>query len=383
MIKGRIICFMVCAATVVYAEWGTYHGRGDLRGVSDAKLPEKPEMLWRYTASGAVYNPPVSAGERIFFSAQKGRVVAVDLNGSEIWSKSFTRTNDLEQVVPVRFEAPLACNREWVLAGSTRGTLYALDVETGREEWRYETGGSIVGSPGFIRDSIVVLDQSEGALHGLNAETGKRLWKTEGVERCDGSPGVGGGRIVFGSCLAALHVFSGVDGKHQRDIELGADEQIAGGVAVDGPVVFAGTRAGSLVCADAEAGDVVWSSDESEEQTFSTPVVTEKRIVYSSDDGFVYAVRRADGVLIWKFDTEGLPTSPVVSKDKVVVCADGKLFLLGLEGGDKKWVHDVSDETSSPSLIGNMIVVGADDGSVTAWGAKRPSSDHDNSAYEF
>jgi outer membrane protein assembly factor BamB len=340
--------------------------------VSETALPEKPELLWRYNASGEVYNTPVSDGERIFFSAKKGRIVAIDLKGSEVWEKSFTRTNEAGTEMPVLFEAPLASGGGFVLAGSTRGILYALDAKTGIEKWRYETGGVIIGSPNFVEGTnVVVVDQSEGALYCLELASGKLLWKTEGVERCDGSPGIGNGRIVFGSCMAALHVYSAADGMHLKDIEMGGDAQVAGGVAMDANLAFAGARDGSLICADGEAGDIVWSSVESEDQTFSTPVVTNHKVVYSSDDGFVYAVGRAEGNLVWKFDTGGLPTSPVVAADKVAVAADGALYLLNLADGRKLWSNEVSDEISSPALIDGMIVVGADDGTVSAFGAKK------------
>jgi outer membrane protein assembly factor BamB len=376
MIKDSLFVLLACCATAVFAEWPTYHGKADLKGVSDAALPDPVELVWRYNADGEVINTPVSDGERIFFSSKKGQIVALDLKGSELWTKTFTRTNDAGNALPVRFEAPLAYGGGLVFAGTTQGGMHALGAKTGAEKWRYETDGMIVGSPNFMRTAgaadpahVVVLDQNEGALHCLDISTGKLLWKTESVERCDGSPGVGSGRIVFGSCLAALHVYS-ADGKHLKDIEVGGDGQIAGGVAVDGGLAFAGTRDGSLICVDMEAGDLVWSSDESEDQTFSTPAVTAKSVIYSSDDGFIYAVSREEGALLWKFNSGGMPYSPVIAKDKVVVSADGVLYLLALDDGRKLWSKEISDEITSPALFGGMVVIGADDGTVSAFGKK-------------
>ncbi|NOU35734.1 MAG: PQQ-binding-like beta-propeller repeat protein [Kiritimatiellaceae bacterium] len=364
-----VVVLLACSATPVFAEWGTYHGGADLRGVSEAALPETPQRLWRYNAGGAVNNTPVSDGERIFFTAKKGLVTAIDLKGSEVWKKNFTRTNETGATMPVRFDAPLICAEGTVLAGTASGMLIALDVKTGVEKWRYDTGGVIVGSPNWINtNQVVVIDQSAGVLHGLDLASGKLLWKTDGMERSDGSPGVGSGRIVFGSCMSALHVYSAADGSHLRDIEVGDDSQVAGGAAVDGNLIFAGTRDGSLICADMETGKIIWSSAESKEQTFSTPAVTGDKVIYSSDNGFVYAVTRADGRLLWSFNASGLPTSPVVAKDKVAVSSDGVLYLLNLADGRKLWSQEVSDGISSPALIGGLLVVGADDGTVGAYG---------------
>jgi outer membrane protein assembly factor BamB len=375
---------LICFSGSVLGQWETYHGGADLRGVSDAAVPEKPVLLWRYNAGGAVYSTPVSDGTRIFFAAKKGQVVALDFSGAEIWKKTFTRTNDAGTVMPLKFEAPLCTADGVVFAGSSLGSLMALDAETGAEKWRYETGGVFVGSPNVVlcgkdmdREAaktrrkgglVLILDQAEGALHAVDIQSGKRRWKTEGVERCDGSPGAGGGRVVFGSCLSALHLFSTEDGSHLRDIEVGDNSQVAGGVAIFDELLFAGTRGGDLICANAVSGELVWRSSESAEQTFSTPAVTSNTVIYTSDDGFVYAVNRADGKTIWKFDTGGLPNSPVVAQARVAVAADGVLYLLDLMSGRKLWSKEVSDEISSPALIGGMILVGADDGTVSAFG---------------
>jgi outer membrane protein assembly factor BamB len=54
----------------------------------------------------------------------------------------------------------------------------------------------------------------------------------------------------------------------------------------------------------------------------------------------------------------------------VVFPADGVVYLLRLETGELLWSQEVSDEITSPAIINGMIVVGSDDGTVTAFGAK-------------
>ena len=355
--------------------WPTYHGDASLKGVSAAELPEKPELRWRFNAGAEIYSTPVSDGERIFFAARKGRLLAVDLQGKQLWEQPFSRTNDANQAMAVRFEAPLVCADGTLFAGTTHGILYALDSKTGREKWRYDTEGIIIGSPNFIGSpaaaggrKLVVLDQNAGVLHCVDMTTGKRLWTSEAVERCDGAPGTGNGRIVFGSCLSALHVYAD-SGNHLMDIEVGGDSQIAGGVAVDGDAAFAGVRDGGMLRFDLKMGEVAWSSDESEQQTFSTPAVTEELVVYTSDDGYVYAVTKCCGSLVWKTGVDGSPYSPAVAGDKVAAVSDGILYLLDLNNGRILWSKEVSDDITSPAIIGSMIVVGGDDGTVTAWGS--------------
>ncbi|MDF7799984.1 PQQ-binding-like beta-propeller repeat protein [Pontiellaceae bacterium B1224] len=379
MILSKVMPLLVCSIAVCSADWPTYHGDASLSGVSDATLPEQPQMRWRLNAGGAVYGTPVSDGERIFFAAKKGRVIAADLKGSNCWNRVFTYQSDSGQERTERFDAPLVCSQGVVVAGSVRGMVYAVDAATGNYLWSYDSEGTLIGSPNVIEKQLILLDQSEGSLHALDLLTGKLLWKTDPIERCDGVPGIGNDHIVFGSCLAAFHVFSR-EGKHLRNIEIGGDAQIAGGVAVLGSHAFGGARDGGLLCVDLNAGEIIWSSDESDEATFSTPAVTEDRVVYASDNGFIYCANRTDGGLIWKYDVGGAPYSPVVAGDKVTVVADGTLFLLKLATGTKLWSKEVSDDITAPAVICDLLVVGADDGTVSGWG--RSSSARDSNVYE-
>jgi hypothetical protein len=48
---------------------------------------------------------------------------------------------------------------------------------------------------------------------------------------------------------------------------------------------------------------------------------------------------------------------------------DGTLYVLDLEKGQRQWAYDIGQPiTSSPAVVDGMIVVGADDGRVYAFG---------------
>ena len=61
----------------------------------------------------------------------------------------------------------------------------------------------------------------------------------------------------------------------------------------------------------------------------------------------------------------------MIAADKVVLSADGVLYLLRLDTGEKIWSYEVSDEATSPAIIRGMIVVGSEDGTITAFGASQ------------
>ena len=355
------------------SEWNTYHGGPTLDGVADTTVPDELAVLWRFNAGGSVLHTPVSCDGRVFFTNDKGHVMAVDMDGQELWKRELTSgvKND-GTPKPEVIDAPLACFDATVLAGAADGMVYAFDAATGEPRWSYDIDGSILGAPNYRRDadatSVFIISQDDGVLHSINAKDGSVLWKTEGVDRCDGSAAVGANAVVFGSCASALHVFSPVDGSFSLDIPIDDDSQVAGGVALVGDTVFSGSRSGKLIHADTAAGEVVWVNEDSTDEVFTTPAVNDEKVVFSSSDGNLFALDRATGKQKWILETEGTPTSPVIARDKVIVSIDGTLYVLQLDDGSTLFSYDVSDEISSPAVFSNMIVVGSDEGTVTAFG---------------
>ena len=154
------------------------------------------------------------------------------------------------------------------------------------------------------------------------------------------------------------------------DIALGGDSQVAGGVAISGKTAFAGTRSGKVVAADISEGKLLWTNADTQREAFTTPAVNDRWVIFGSEDDKVYALRRDTGAKVWEFDTHHKPSSPVIAGNRVAVASAGTLFLLDLETGRKIWSVEVSDEITSPAVVGGVLLVGADDGTVTAYGKK-------------
>lgn len=362
--------------------WRTYHGNTSLDGVADIAFPDALERAWMFDAGAAIPNPPVSADGRIFFSNLKGTIFALDMTGKEVWSKSFKLPvgNDRPPRT-VYFDAPLLLIDSTLVAGSSAGALYALDAATGDERWKCETDVPILGSPtyadvevdGKMQRRVYVIDEAEGALQCIDFQSGELLWKGPPVQRCDGSPAVNGAVAVYGSCAAAIHVFSAIDGKLLRETPLDDDSQVAGGVVLLGDSVYSGSRSGMFVHMNVQTGDMVWTNKDCEGESYSTPAIDATTIVYGANDGALYALDRASGTLKWKQDLDDTPNSPIIARDKVIVTAAGDLYLLRLADGEKLWSYSVSDFVVSPSVAGALILVGSDDGSLTAFAGKEPA----------
>ncbi|MDD4870257.1 MAG: PQQ-binding-like beta-propeller repeat protein [Kiritimatiellae bacterium] len=357
--------------------WPVYHGDAALRGIAGTTLSEKLSVLWRFKVGAPVTVTPVVGTNRIFFIAENGETFAISMQGEKIWVAAIrqesAKTNVTQHVE--KFSTQPMYVRGILLVGSDQGNLHALEADTGKTKWKYQVGENINGTANWIEPesgrglSVIVISQADGIVHCLDLETGKPIWVSQAVSRCDGSPGVGKDFIVFGSCDAALHVLSSARGESIGRVELEGDGQVAGGVAIDGNLVFAGTRGGLAVCADARKGTIVWTNQVCYSEVFTTPAVTKSRVVFGSSDDSVFCLNRADGKKIWSFTVDGSPLSPVVAGDKVVVSAGGTLYILKLEDGRKLWTGKASDSISSPAVIDGKVVIGSDDGFIIMYGA--------------
>lgn len=358
------------------AVWSTYHGDTTLAGVATGTLPDAPSRLWRFQTSAPLLYGPVASASLLHFVNSHGELVTVDFTGKKIWSRQLTRKsiND-ETEQNARVDGPVSCFESTLLLGTMAGTIYTFDAATGNEKWRHELDSPVLGAITYQPASstqpqarVYVIGQDDGALHCLAFADGTHLWKSEPIDRCDGSPAAGDDVISFGSCASALHVISAIDGTILKNVDIGQDSQVAGGVAIRGTSVFSGTHSGSVIHANMATGDVVWTNTDCEAEVFTTPAVSADKVVYGGMDDLIYCVDRATGKQLWTFDSKGMPGSPVIVGDKVIVTADGVLYMLSLSEGKPLWTYEVSDEITPPSIINGMILVGGKDGSLSAFG---------------
>lgn len=356
--------------------WNTYHGDSALRGVATSEWTPPLSVRWRLKAGGPVRQTPVVCNDRVFVATARGEILSADLHGNLAWSRELQKGVAPDgHPMRHRIDAPIACFDDLLLVGTADGTLFALETHTGEERWQHKLEGPILGTPNYrtadpagsrASGSVYVLQQSDGVLVCLDAATGRERWRSEAVDRSDASPSVSDGAVVFGSCAAALHVFDSRSGDHLRDIEIDPDSQVAGGVALAGGRVVSGSRSGKILEADIASGETIWVTEAGEAEIFATPAVTADWVVAADYDGIVYGLDRETGEVRWKFDTEGMPLSPVIAGDKVIVSADGTLFMLALDDGALLWSLSIADEITSPAVVQRHILAGSEDGTVVA-----------------
>lgn len=325
-------------------------------------IPEKPELLWKYNLGSEPSGAPSANSNLIITATIDGKLIALTRDGKLKWTRHIEGES---------FQASPSITDTHAIIGSADGTLYALDLEKGKTAWTYSTDQIIQSRAVSTQSGLTaVISQPTGSIYLINSQNGKLEWKSKPTNRCDGSPTAHKEMIIFGNCDAAIHVFSMKTRKKIHSIGLGPDGQVAGGVAIRGNRAAVGTHGGDVVYADIQAGKVIWTFSESEASTHATPAIDSKNVIAASDSGTVYCLDTASGALKWEVETDGTPTAPLLVDSRVIIGSDGTLYIFSLDSGKMLWSYEISDEITSPVLTGNMIIAAADDGTISAFGAK-------------
>jgi len=329
--------------------------------------PEAPasrrhwHRAWTYPAGAPLAGAPASLGDGWVVNTGKGRVVALDGSGRELWSRGFTN---------LTFAGSVAVADGVLVVADATGHVVGLEAVSGRTLWETAIPGVFRRAPLAVRVGdawrVVALNGENGALRCLNANDGRELWHTEPTNRSDGPPAGDGHRIVYGNCDAAVHVFDAANGSPLGSIPVGAEAQMAGALLLLDGRVYGGTRAGELVCVDAAARALAWHVSVAGGEAFGTPVAARGLVVMGTPEGRVAAFDAGNGAERWKVSVSNAVSGLCAVDDAVFAVAGGRLLGLRLADGARFATLPIGDEVAGPAFNGRVLVVADDGGTVIA-----------------
>ena len=145
------------------------------------------------------------------------------------------------------------------------------------------------------------------------------------------------------------------------------------GLALDGSRVFASGHGGDVSAFDLATGRRLWRT-KTKLPLGGGPAVRGNLVVVGASDGHVIALNAADGKPLWTVLINGaVIAAPAISDNVVAVrSVDGKLRALSPTDGHELWEADQEVPslsvrgTSSPVIVGDLIICGFDNGKVLA-----------------
>ena len=302
------------------------------RGPASERGPRVPRwaVAWR-AALPARPNAPCASGGGWLVSDASGGVTALSAEGRTLWQTSFSN-----QV----FEASVAVADRVALAASRDGGVFALDSATGKVLWTRELDARFQHVPlsGRIGDEPVLwlVSQADGGLFCLRLRDGRTVWQGEPTNRCDGTPALWQGRVAYGNCDGAVYLYDAATGRLCGTVEVGSDDQMAGGLlaASDG-LLWGGTRQGNLAAVNGASLSREALVKISEGEAFLTPVEAVRGlIVTGTTEGFVVFCGWVQGQFreLRRMPADAPVEDLLVAGDALVALAGGALVAWSATG---------------------------------------------------
>jgi len=372
--NGRLVLAAVCglclllpallvlAADPAPADWPIFRGNPAQTGVFPKPLPAALEVLWTFATKERIEGAPAIAGNVIYVASADENLYALDLaTGQEKWKYKGGS-----------FKASPAVKGAFVYVGDMDGHFHCVDAVKGTKRWTFDTGAEITSGANFDGDRILFGSYDE-TLYCLNAD-GKPVWKVKTDGPVNGSPAVAQGRTFVAGCDSSVHVIDLATGKELAAIEL--DGQAAATAAVVGDQLYVGTMGNKFQAIDWNKAKVDWSFGPAKraQPFYASAAVTDTLAVVGSRDKHIYALERKTGKEVWSYATQGrVDASPVIAGNRVYAGSlDGNLYVLDLATGKEiqKLTLD-SPVTGSPAIAQGRLMVGTDKGTVYCLGAKK------------
>ncbi|HEY4759913.1 MAG TPA: PQQ-binding-like beta-propeller repeat protein, partial [Thermoguttaceae bacterium] len=183
--------------------WPLLRGDAQATGVAKSPLPEKLELLWRFSIQKDGFESTAAIVDgTVFIGCTDGNLYAIDLaSGNQRWA--YKTDSD--------FRASPGVFLGRVFIGDVNGRFYCVDAASGKLQWNYDTNAEIDSSPNF-HDDYVIFGSQDAMLYCLDIATGKLAWKYESADqiRCFST-------ILDNQCFVA-----GCDGHlHSIDLDTG------------------------------------------------------------------------------------------------------------------------------------------------------------------
>lgn len=188
--------------------------------------------------------------------------------------------------------------------GSTDGSLYAVDISTGEQVWRFKTRGQVSEVPAIHRGRVYIGSEDKN-FYCLDAATGKEIWRRPFREPNACAPLIVNDRIYIGYAENAVYCLT-----------------------LDGRVLWRFPTKG-MVCS--------WPA-----------AFFDNAIIVGCWDKNVYCLDAQTGKLRWKVGMTGAPMSPTVWKGRAYIgCSDNTAHCLDAKSGKLLWTFRMNDSGAS------------------------------------
>jgi subtilisin family serine protease/outer membrane protein assembly factor BamB len=313
------------------SDWKTANNNASRNAVSPNSIDlENIEKGWNYvtgTKGEIVFSTPAVAEQQMIVVTDRGWVISIDTQtGYENWAVRLGLTNR---------SSPTIEGGMVYVSGGQDGTIYALELKTGKTVWSRNLGQPTVYESPLYKDGTIFVGSgltNNASLFALNAQTGAVIWKKELGSDSYFGPTLGDQYIYIGTYQN--RTIQAIDPKNGAEVwkQTVTGEGFATKSVYHNGTIYTNsynfdTEAGTLRAFDAATGQMKWSTSGIGEAQAASPIVYEDLVVMSSaKQPILRAFDRETGKLVWENQRVGS------SYNNGSISANGLLFVSGTSG---------------------------------------------------
>lgn len=240
---------------------------------------------------------PLFDGDRVYVGTHSGIFYALDSRqrGRILWQ--FTSNG------PIASQA--AGDGSLVYFGNNKGTVYAVEADTGKPAWEHFVGGEILAQPALSGNNLYIVTTSR-EVYALDARSGDEKWSqfVRGFEKKftmrGNSPVVVSGSHLYVAFadgqVACLSSKGDIIWTRFLAEERTAFKDLDARLLLEGNALYAVGYYGFVSRLDAKTGDLVWKRA----ARSSADMETDNAALYlSTSEGRVVAFDKANGTPLW------------------------------------------------------------------------------------
>lgn len=147
---GRVTCLALLTISSGWsiskaADWPLFRGNPLQTGVAEAKLPDQLAVRWKFQTKDAFEGTAAIVSGTVYIGCQDEHLYALDLaTGKEKW-----------RYKAAPFKAAPSVRDDAVYVGDGDGMFHCIDAATGKLRWKFETEAEIVSGANFADEQVL------------------------------------------------------------------------------------------------------------------------------------------------------------------------------------------------------------------------------------
>lgn len=258
--------------------------------------------------------------------------------------------------------------------GAEDGNLYAVDIQTGAQKWKFNTGASIGSAPALNGDIVYVSGEK---LYAVNKSTAKEIWRKPYAFRgTGGSPALINGLTLLGSLIDDSHAFLALEartGEVAWQYEIGRMAVYCSPAINNGVVYFGrqGFENSQFFAFDLKNGHEKWKFPipgiQSGATVVAAPIVTNDAVYFKSRNGKLYALDIVNGRERWSIQRGFSDNSAMVFRNNMIyICGvsledpevKGALYAINAINGSEIWKFNINEGSFNQNLFSPIATEG-------------------------